>query len=73
MTRDEMLRRLEGTFEVSPNTLTGNEQLADIAGWDSLAMLSFVTMAQKSCGVRLGAEELMACKTVNDLIALLHV
>ena len=73
MTRDEMLRQMERLFEMPPNKLTGGERLADIPGWDSLATLSFITLAEKSCGIKLNAEDILASKTVNDLLALLRL
>ncbi|MFH0907923.1 MAG: phosphopantetheine-binding protein [bacterium] len=73
MTRDEMLRELERILEKPPGTFKGAERLADISNWDSLAILTFITAADRLCSVRLKAEQILACATVNDLLALVRL
>jgi len=73
MTKKEFLALLEEILEETPGTLTGPESLEkDVKGWDSLAVLSFIAMADEHFGVALSSNRLANCKTVNDLIGLFH-
>jgi acyl carrier protein len=73
MTRDEMLRQIENILEKEPNSLTGAEKMSEIGAVDSIAILSFISAADKSCGVRLKAEQILGCNTIGDLLALLKL
>jgi acyl carrier protein len=70
MTRDDMLRQIEKIIETAPNSLSGNEKLSDLASWDSLAILGYIAAVDKSCGIRLKADQLYSCNTVNDLLTI---
>jgi acyl carrier protein len=71
MTRQEALRLLETTLEMAPNTLTGEEHLRDLDGWDSLSALAFIAMADKERGLALPGNAVVRCRTVDELIGLL--
>lgn len=73
MSRNEMLREIENILERAPNSLDGSERLSEIGAVDSIAILSFVSAADKKCGVRLKAEQILGCETINDLLALLKL
>lgn len=73
MTRNEMIGEIERILEMEKGTLPVAEKLADNPMWDSVAILSFIAAADKHCNVRLKAEQLMACKTVNDLLGLVRL
>ena len=73
MTRDDLLRQIEKILEAAPKSINGAEKLADLASWDSLAILSFIATVDKSCGVRLKADQIYSCNTVNDLLTLAKV
>ncbi len=49
--------------------LTGSETLIDL-GWDSLAAVVFMAMADERCGVKVAPRDMRGCSTVNDLMAL---
>ena len=70
MTRTELLRMLETLAEVPPGTLSGPEELAGLAGWDSLTQVTFVMNLERSAGIRLSAARVGNCRTVQDLLAL---
>lgn len=73
MTREDMIGEMERMLEMDRGSLALEEPLADNPMWDSVAILSFIAAADKKCGVRLKAEQIMACKTVNDLLRLVNL
>lgn len=70
MTHKEFYTEIDNLLELDPGTIKGNEPLADLEGWDSLAVLSFMAMADTSLGVLVSAKELANCRTVPDLVNL---
>lgn len=68
-TLDQLLRDLEQTLELDPNTLKGDEALADI-NWDSMAVVVFIAMADANYGSAVHVSKLQEAKTVADLFAL---
>ena len=71
MSRQEFLPHVDELFELPPGTLTGQEPLAELAGWGSMAMLGFMALADEHCGVTLSPRQFANCTTVDDLLALL--
>ncbi len=71
MTKQEFYRELELLMEVDPDTIQGNETLDEIEGWDSLAVISFIAMADEKLQQSVSAAKLSECKTVPDLLNLL--
>jgi acyl carrier protein len=73
MTKPEVLRLLEETLALKPQSLTGAERLADLDGWDSLSTMAFIAMADKEYGLPLPGQRVVACQTVDELVGLLEV
>ena len=73
MTRNEMLRRLEVMIEEPPDSLKETDLLSDLPGWDSIRILKFILEADKLCGVRVAAEDILGCETLNDLMVLVKL
>ena len=71
MSKADFLHALEEVMEMDSGSLTGTETLADLAQWDSLAILSFMAKVDEVFGVQLSAEPIAKSKTVADLAALL--
>ncbi len=71
MTRTQLLNEIEEILELDPGTLTGDEPLVDLEGWDSLATLSYIAMADEKLNVQLSGIATARAATVNDLVALL--
>lgn len=71
MTKAEFLRLIDELIEVEPGTLTGNEVVRDLEGWDSLKLVELIALLDERFNIPLSAESLVKCKTVNDMIALL--
>jgi len=62
--------KLEFILELEPNTINGTESLDGLEGWDSLAKLSFIAMADAELDTIVSAKALLACKTVAELVKL---
>ncbi len=63
----EFRGELEEILELAPGTLTGTEALDDLGGWDSMAVLGVIALADQKLGTVLSAATLMECKTVEEL------
>jgi acyl carrier protein len=68
MTIEEFYKEVDSVLELEPGTIKGNESLLDLSGWDSLALLSFIAMADSKLGLIIKAAALVNCKTVGDLV-----
>lgn len=71
MTKPELLRFLEDTLSLDPNSLTGPESLRDTEGWDSISALTVIAAVDKKFGVALPGIPLSRLQTVNELVALI--
>lgn len=71
MTKKDFLTHLEEVLEADAGSITGNESLNDLAGWDSLAAMVFIAMVDEKFNINLSASKLADSKNVGDLIALL--
>ncbi len=67
MSREEFWAELEEILELEPGTLTGSESLNDLAGWDSMALLGVIALADQKLGTVLSAATLMECTTLQEL------
>ena len=67
MDRSKFFTAVEGLLELDPGTLTGEELLTDLPGWDSMAVVGFIAMVDETFGVIVPASQLMQCKTTADL------
>lgn len=72
LTKPEFLNLFAEIVEEEPTSLTGSEKLKEqIAGWNSLAVVSFIAMVDEQFDLTLSPKAIAGCKTVNDLITLL--
>lgn len=71
MTRAQFLRLIDELIEAPPGTLNGSEIVRDIEGWDSLKLVELIALLDERFNIPLSAEQLVKCKTVNDMIKLL--
>jgi acyl carrier protein len=71
MTKNEFLTELEIALEAEAGSLTGDEILSDLEGWDSLAVMVFIAMVSEKFDVTLSASSIANSKSIADLIALL--
>jgi acyl carrier protein len=71
MTRREFLRALEGQLELPEGSLNGKHALTDIDGWDSLAAVMFIALADEKIGVTISGNQIANAKTLDELLSLL--
>lgn len=71
MRREEFLREMDEMLELEPGTLKGPEALADLDGWDSLAVISFIALTDEKLDTVIDGESLAKAATVDDLLGLL--
>jgi len=73
MTRQDFLKALDEVLELPSGTLQGSEQLSELERWDSMAMISYIALADEHTGAKLSPRQIVACKTVSDLLTLANV
>ena len=72
MTRAELYATLDDILEMPAGTLTGNEELAALQSWDSLAVVNFIALVHGLFNELLPAQKVKVCKTVPDLVGLVN-
>ena len=70
MNKQEFLNAIAEIVELDEGALKGDEVLADIDEWDSLAFLSVIAMADEEFDLVIQGDKLEQIKTVDDLVAL---
>ncbi len=70
MDRIDFLKRLDELLELKPGTLSPEDRLQDLEGWDSLAVMGFIALADEHYSVILSPQQLASCKSVGELIQL---
>lgn len=70
MTRAEFLAEFEGLLNLPKGKLTGAEPLSSIPEWDSLAVVSYLALADEKFKMPIEIKRIDDCKTVNDLLDL---
>jgi len=73
MTREEFLNSMADLVELPRGALKGPEQLNAIEQWNSLAMISFIALADANNRVSLSPRQMMKCTTVSDLLQIAKV
>lgn len=73
MDRKDFLLALDEMLELDEGTLTGDEELDSLDGWDSLAVISFIALVDEKLGIVVEGEKLAKAKTVADLLAVAGV
>lgn len=64
------LKEIDSIIEADPGSTNMEDELASLSGWDSMAIVSFIAMADEKLGVIVKIDALKSCKTVADLAAL---
>jgi acyl carrier protein len=73
MTRKEFLASMDTMLELPEGTLTGSEQLDDLEQWNSMAMISFMALADENNRAKLSTRQLAGCTSVSELLELAKV
>ncbi len=70
MTKAQFLGLLDELLEQDPGTLQGDEPLAGLPRWDSLAVIGFIALLDEHFGLSVPATKINACTSVADLVAI---
>lgn len=70
MTKKNFLLLLDQLLENAPGELKGEEELACLPRWDSLAVIGFIAMLDQHLGLSVPAAKIMECRYINDLVRL---
>jgi len=70
MTRDEFLIEMDQILGLPPGTLRGDEKLEELENWDSLSLITLITLADTNNGVRISLGQIVNCSTVADVLRL---
>ncbi len=73
MTNSEFLRALEEALELESGSIAGNELLSELGWWDSLAVLTFMAVADQKLGVIVAGEKVGNCRSLPELLELVGV
>ena len=73
MSKPEFLNELSEIMEMPPGSLEGGERLDELEGWTSVAMMSFIALADEKLGKRVSPRSFVDCETVDDLAKLAGV
>jgi len=57
-------------LEIPAEPLKGSDVLTEIGNWDSLAVITFVSMVDQTFDIIIDGEKLHAARTLDDLAAL---
>jgi acyl carrier protein len=63
--------KLDELVETAPGTVKPEQALEDLEAWDSVAVVSFIALADSDYGVNLPAKAIAECITVQDLAHLI--
>ncbi len=72
MTSPEFYLMLDEIIEVAPGTVVPDSVLSDLASWDSLAVLSFIALADERLKAVVSGNSISGCRTGADLLALVQ-
>jgi acyl carrier protein len=70
VTRTEFLRDLERELNVTEGSLTEDQTLAGLEGWDSMAAVQFIALADERTGIVISGDRIAKSRTIGDLLSL---
>jgi acyl carrier protein len=65
-------RILEEVMDLEGGTLRGDEELANLELWDSVARIGFIATADEVYGATIPPKRIAECRTVEDLAGLVR-
>lgn len=73
MSVQEFLSLLEGHLDMPQGALKEHQTLAGLNGWDSMAAVVFMALADERLGITLSGNDIAKAKKVDDLLSLVRV
>lgn len=71
MTKSDFLRTYEESLRIEPDSIDATALLKDVAWWDSMAAIAFISLADEKLDVLVSGVQLQECQSVADLLRLL--
>jgi acyl carrier protein len=69
ITMEDFLKNMADALNQSGAEFTPEQKLQDLPNWDSLAILTTLSMIDQEYGVMMSGAELQACNSLSDLYA----
>ena len=73
MKNEDIMIALADILEVEPNAISADDKLEDFEAWDSVAVLSVISLYTDITGKFIHASEILKMTTVSDIINLLSI
>jgi len=70
MKKQQFLNKICEILEIDMDSLVGDESLDMLDNWDSLAVISFIALADEELGVIVDADKLSSATNIQDLLNL---
>jgi acyl carrier protein len=58
-------------MEIPEGSLNASQALTEVDGWDSLAAVLFIALADEKVGVIISGDQVAKARTLDDLLSLL--
>lgn len=68
--QSEFVSEIVTICQAEPGSITMDDRLSSLRGWDSMAIIMYIAMLDEKLGVAVSVETLASCKTVGDLAGL---
>ena len=73
MTEQEKMEELVDVLEMDLGEFDRDTVIEEVETWDSVAVLSFIALMNEKFDKIFHASEIAVCKTVGDLMDMMHV
>ena len=70
MKQQDFFEILASMLETDPELVKAEVRLQDLPGWDSMAVISFMALADSELGAVVSGKDMAKCETVGDLVKL---
>ncbi len=67
---NDLYRKIEGLLNAPAGSVNGDQELQTLKGWDSLAILEFMALADTDFKSDVQPVDITNCRTVDDLAQL---
>jgi len=72
MKKQLFLNKICEILEIDINSLVGDESLDSLDNWDSLAVISFIALADEELSIIVDADKLSSAESISDLLSLVR-
>lgn len=72
LTLERVVELIEDATQTPRDRLTGDTVLEDFYGWDSMGMVTFISLVESGYAVTLQTQDLLRCPTPSALLKLIE-